>query len=88
MAQPTLPPEFSDHVCCGQMAVYIRIPLGMEVGLSLDYIVLDGDTAPPPLKGQSPPIFASVHRGQMAGWSKMPLGMEVGLGPGDCVKHY
>jgi len=31
------------NVCCGQMAVCIRIPLGTEVGLSLDDIVLDGD---------------------------------------------
>ena len=50
-------PQFSAHVYCGQTAVCIRIPLGTEVGLSLGDIVLDGDPAPPPLKGQSPPIF-------------------------------
>ena len=38
----------------------IRIPLGTEVGLSLGDIVLDGDPAPPPLKGQSPPNFQPV----------------------------
>jgi len=26
-------PEFSAHVCCGQMARWIKMPLGMEVGL-------------------------------------------------------
>ena len=31
--------------------------LGMQVGLGLGHIVLDGDTALPPLKGHSPPIF-------------------------------
>jgi len=32
--------------------------LGTEVGLDLGDIVLDGDPAPPPLKGHSlPPIF-------------------------------
>jgi len=43
--------------CCGQTAAWIKIPLGMEVGLSLLNIVLDGEPAPPPLKGYSPPIF-------------------------------
>jgi len=47
--------------------------------------VLDGDPAPPPLKGHSPQFSANVHCGQTAGWTKMPLGMEVGLGPGDFV---
>ena len=48
--------------------------------------MLDGDPAPPPVKGHSLPIF-----GQCPLWSngwkdyKVPLGMEVGLGPGDFV---
>jgi len=41
-------PRFSAHVYCGQTAECIRIPLGMEVGLSLGNIVLDGDLAPLP----------------------------------------
>jgi len=61
------------------------MPLGTEVGLGPDDIVLDGDPAPPPLKGHSPPQFsANVRCGQTAGWTKMPLGIEGGLGPGDC----
>jgi len=27
-------PHFSAHVCCGQMVGWIKMPLGMEVGLS------------------------------------------------------
>jgi len=79
------PPQFSAHVYCGQTAVCIRIPLGTDVGLSLDDIVLDGEPAPPPLKGHSPQFSANVRWGQTAGWTKMPLSMEVGLGPGDFV---
>ena len=60
------------------------MPLGREVGLGLRDIVLNGDPAPPPLKGHYPPIFGQCC-GQTAGWTKMPLGMEVGLGLGDFV---
>jgi len=61
------------------------MPLGIEVGLGLCGIVLDGDTAPPPLKGHSPQFSTNVRCGQTAGWTKMPLGMAVGLCPGDSV---
>ena len=80
------PPKFSVHVCCGQMAEWIEMALGMEVGLDPSDIVSDGDTAPPPLKRHSPPQFsANVHCGQTAGWIMMPLGTEVDLGPGNIV---
>jgi len=59
--------------------------LGTEVGLDLRDIVLDGDPAPPPLKGHSPQFSANVRCGHTAGWTKMPLGMDVGLGSGDFV---
>jgi len=39
-------PEFSAHVCCGQTAGWIRMPLRMEVGLGQGHIVLDGDPVP------------------------------------------
>jgi len=39
------------------MAGWIKIPLGMDVGLSPSDIVLDGDPAPLPKKGQSSPNF-------------------------------
>jgi len=50
--------QFLAHVYCGQMAGWIKMPLGMEVGLSPGHIVLDGDLATPsPNSKQSPPIF-------------------------------
>jgi len=45
------------HICCGQMAGWIKMPLGTEIGLSPNDIVLDGDPAPLPKKGAEPPIF-------------------------------
>jgi len=77
-------PQFLAHVYCGQTAAWIKMPLGTEVGCN---IVLDGDPAPPALKGYSSPIFGQciVRCGQTAGWTKMPLATEVGIGPGDFV---
>jgi len=57
----------------------------MEVGLGAIHTVLDGDPAPLPQKGHSPPILAHVCCGQTTGWIKMPLSTEVRLGPGDIV---
>jgi len=54
-AQP--PPQFSAHFYCGQMAECIRMPLGMEIGLSLGDFVLDRDPVRLPPKGAQPPIF-------------------------------
>jgi len=34
-------------MCCGQMAGWIEMPLGMEVSLGPGHIVLDGDPGPP-----------------------------------------
>jgi len=46
-------PQFSAHVYCGQTAGWIKMPLGMEVGIGPGHVVLDGDPAPP-RKGYSP----------------------------------
>ena len=35
------PPQFSAHICCGQMAAWIEMPLGMGVGLGPGDFVLD-----------------------------------------------
>ena len=80
-------PQFSAHVYCGQRAAWIKMALGMEVGLSPGHIVLDGDQAqlPSPKRGYSPQFAAYVYCGQTAGWIKMPLGTDVGLSPGDIV---
>jgi len=69
-------PQFSAHIRCVQTAAWIKMPLGMEVGLGPGDFVLDGDPAPPPKKGAEPaPKFsAHVYCGQTAGWMKMVLG--------------
>jgi len=61
------------------------MPLGTEIGLGPDDIVLDGDPAPPQKKEAEPPLqfLAHICCGQTAGRIKMPLGMEAGLGPGN-----
>jgi len=33
------PPPFSAHICCGQMAGWIKMPLGVDEGLDLDDFV-------------------------------------------------
>jgi len=66
-------------VYCGQTVGWIKMKLGIHVGLGPGHIVLDGDPAPPPPKG------SHVYCGQTAGWIKMPLGTEVNLGPDDVL---
>ena len=44
-------PQFSAHICCGQMAAWIKMSLGMELGLGPGDFVLDGDPAPTSTKG-------------------------------------
>ena len=48
-------PQLSAHICCGQIARWIKMPLGMELGLGLGDFVLDRDPAPPPQKGGGAP---------------------------------
>jgi len=71
-------------VYCDQTVGWIKMKLGMQVGLVSGHIVLDRDPVHLP-KGHSPQFLAHICCGQIAGWIKMPLGMEVGLGPGDFV---
>ena len=71
-------------VYCGQTVGWIKMKLGMQVGLGHGQIVLDGDPAPPPQRDTAP-NFRPICCGQMAGWIKMPLGTKVGLGPGYLV---
>ena len=49
------PPQLSAHAHCGQMAGWIKIAIGTEVGLGPGYIVLDWDLAPLPQKGGGAP---------------------------------
>ena len=48
-------PQFSAHFFCDQTAACIKMPLGMEVGLSPGHFVLDGDPVPPTI----PPKFSA-----------------------------
>jgi len=55
------PPQFSAHVYYGQTAGWIKMALGMEVGLCPCHIVLDGESAPLPQKGgRTPPSLRPV----------------------------
>ena len=51
------PSQFSAHICCGQMAAWIKMPHGREVGLGPSDIVLDGDPVPLPKMGAEPLNF-------------------------------
>jgi len=79
-------PQLSAHICCSQMAAWIKMPLGMDVSLGPGDFVVDGDPAPLPQEGGgAPQIFGTCLLWPMAGWIKMVLGMDVGLSPGDFV---
>jgi len=66
----------------------IKMPLCMEVGLSLGDCVRWGPTPRSP-KGAEPRNFppTSIVAKQLDRLSKIPLGMEVGLGSGNFVFH-
>jgi len=51
-ADPALPPQWAEppvleHVCCGQMAGCIKMPLGTKVGLGPGHIVTWGSSFSP-----------------------------------------
>ena len=50
-------PQFSAHICCDQMAGWIKMPLAMEVDLGPDHIVRWGPSSTS--QGAQPPIFGS-----------------------------
>ena len=50
-------PPISAHVYCGQMAGWIKMPLGTKIGLGPCHTVLDGDPAPPLPQRGTAPIF-------------------------------
>ena len=67
-------------VYCGKMVGWIKIKLGMGVGLNPSHIVLDL-----PRKEHNLQFLAHVCCGQTARWIKMPLGTKVGLSPGQIM---
>jgi len=82
------PSQFSAHFYCGQTARCIKMPHGMDVGLSPGDFVLYGDPVlPPQQRGRSPFQFsAHFYCAQTAGCIKMPLGMEVDGDPAPLPK--
>ena len=46
--RPVCPVLSVTLVYCGQTAGWIKMKLGMQIGLGPGHIVLDGDQAPPP----------------------------------------
>ena len=65
-------------VHCGKTVGWIKMKLGMQLGLGPVHIVIDENQLPSPK-------VAHICCGQMAAGIEMKLGMEVGLGPGDFV---
>jgi len=65
-------PQFSAHFYCHQTAGCIKMPLGMEVGLSAGDFVLDGGPSfPSPKRAQSPnfrPMFVVAKRHDGLRW--------------------
>jgi len=53
-------PQFSAYVYCDQTAGWIKMALGMEMGLGPGHIVLDGDPAPSSKRGRPPPNFRPI----------------------------
>jgi len=59
------PPQFSAHFYSGQAAGCLKMPLGMEVGLSRGDFVLDEHPGPLPKRGRAPnfrPMFIVAKR--------------------------
>ena len=57
------------------MAAWIKMSLGMELGIDLCDFVLHGDPVAPSPKGGGPPKYsAHVYCDQTAGWMKLALG--------------
>jgi len=83
-------PQFSAHICCGQMAGWIRMPLGRELGVDPSGSVRWGPSSPPLKRGHTErplPNFRpmSIVAKRLDGPRQHLLGTKVGLGPGNTV---
>jgi len=78
------PPLIFGHFNCGQTAVCIKTPLGMEVASARQLCVRWGPSRLPK-RGGGPNFLPYVYCGQTAGWIKMPFSTAVKLGPGYVV---
>jgi len=66
------PPQFSAHICCGQMAAWIKMPLGTEVGLGPS-CVRWGPRYTTPKRGGAAKFTAHVYCGKQLDGSKWYL---------------
>ena len=66
-------------VYCGQTVGWIKVPLGVEVGLGPAHIVLDV-----PIRGTQQPPLLGLYLLLPNGWMDQDA-TKVGLGPGDIV---
>jgi len=81
------PPQFSAYICCGQITRWVKMPLGRNVGLDPSDIVLDGNPAPLPKRGQSPPNFGPCLLWPNGWMDQDATCTKVGLGSGRTVLH-
>jgi len=85
-AHPPPPNFWPMSINCGQMAGWVKVPLGTAVNVGPGNVVLDEVAAPPKRGTVSPRPSASFRLvcGQTAVWLKTPLGTEteVDLIPG------
>ena len=86
--------QFSAHVYCAQTAGWIKMPLGMEVGLGSGHIVLWGPSSRSPKMGHAPrnlwPMFVDwlnswIDQDILIHPAVYPRGRMVDLGPGNIV---
>jgi len=66
-------PQFSAHVCCGQTAWWIKMPLGTMVCIGRATLCYMRTQLHPKGHSPHPQKLAHVCCGQTAGWIKMPL---------------
>jgi len=57
-------PQFSAHICCGQMAASIKMSLGMELGLARRLCVRWGPRSLSPKGGEAHKFSAHVYCGK------------------------
>ena len=79
------PPQFLAHVYCCQRAGWIKMALGMGVGLAAGTLCYVGTELPFSKRGHSPQFSAHFYCGETAGCINMPIGTVVGLNLGDIV---
>jgi len=84
-AQPT---QFSAHICCSQMAAWIKMPLGMELGLGPGDFVRWGPRFPPPKGGGAPSQIFGPFLLSPNGWMHQDANWYGGLSQprGLCVR--